>query len=34
VRVLVLTHNFEMRWPNIVRLTVFTVCGLWFAWWL
>ena len=28
--VLVLTHNFEMKRPNVVRLTVFINCGLWF----
>ena len=28
--VLVLTHNFEMNRPNVVRLTVFINCGLWF----
>ena len=27
-RVLVLTHNFEMRWPEKARLPVFTICGL------
>jgi len=27
--ILVLTHNFEMRKTVVVRLLVFTVCGMW-----
>ena len=32
VRVLVLTHNFEMKRPVVVRLVVFAICELWFPW--
>jgi len=29
-RILVLTHDFEMRRPVIIWLSVFAICGLWF----